>query len=137
MLLLVADGPRSDRPDDKEQCAALRALLEQNLDLEARILREYADPNVGLRKRASPGLTWAFTQVDRAIVLEDDCIASSSFFRYCSELLRHYEHDTRIATIGGNNFQIQPFACESSYYFFALPTLLGMGHLAPGLKSIR
>jgi hypothetical protein len=56
-------------------------------------------------------------QVDRLIILEDDCDPSSSFFAYCEDLLKRYEDDERVMTIGGNNFGQKASHDSSSYYF--------------------
>jgi hypothetical protein len=65
----------------------------------------------------SSGLTWVFERVSEAIILEDDCVPDSSFFRYCDELLARYRDDTRIGMISGDNFQRGRRAGPGSYYF--------------------
>ena len=104
-LLVVADGPRNDRPEDVDNCRATRAILEQ-VDWDCEVLTNYSDLNLGCRKRISSGLTWAFEQVEEAIILEDDCLPDPSFFQYCQELLDYYRQDDRIMTISGDNFQL-------------------------------
>jgi len=42
--------------------------------------------------------------VDRAIILEDDCLPDLSFFTFCDELLERYADDVRVTTISGDNF---------------------------------
>ena len=116
-LFVVADGPRPDVPLDAPACAEVRQIISQGVDWNARVLLHYAEVNLGLRRRVSSGLDWVFEQVDRAIVLEDDCVPHPSFFQFCTELLAHYEHDTRVGVITGDNFQPQPFTCAASYYF--------------------
>lgn len=115
-LFVVADAPRSDKPGEAEKCAATRALM-QTIDWDCQVLENYADSNLGSSHRVPTGLDWVFEQVDRAIILEDDCVPNPSFFPFCEELLERYAEDQRIGTISGNNFQaIQP-SCADSYYF--------------------
>lgn len=116
-LLLVADGPRAGHPADAQACARVRALLDKGVDWPAEVSRNYAPQNLGLRRRVSSGLTWAFQQVDEAIILEDDCIPDSSFFLFCTELLEHFKADSRVGVITGNNFQPPGRASKHSYYF--------------------
>ena len=59
----------------------------------AQVQTNFADANRGLRARVVSGLDWAFSQVERAIILEDDCLPARSFFGYCAELLEHYAAD--------------------------------------------
>jgi hypothetical protein len=124
-LLVVADGPRPDRPADQEACAKVRAVIKSGANWDVRVLTNYADTNLGLRRRFSSGLDWAFQQVDHAIVLEDDCVPHPTFFRYCTDLLDHYRDDDRVGVVSGDNFQPRPFDCGASYYFSRYPHCWG------------
>lgn len=115
-LLVVADGPRQDRPDDVEKCRATRALIDR-VDWDCEVLTNYADRNLGCKYRVSSGLNWAFNNVEEAIILEDDCLPDPSFFRFCEELLREYRNDPRIASITGQNVQFNQKRTDYSYYF--------------------
>ncbi|MBN1147306.1 MAG: hypothetical protein JXA78_08620 [Anaerolineales bacterium] len=102
-LFVVGDGPRLDHPEDAAQVAAARALIE-GIDWECEVRTNYADANLGLRKRVASGLDWVFEQVERAIILEDDCVPEPTFFPFCQELLERYQDDERIMVISGDNF---------------------------------
>ena len=49
-------------------------------------------------------ISQVFKKYDRVIVLEDDCIPTKSFFKFCNILLEKYKNDNRISQISGNNF---------------------------------
>ena len=115
-LLVIADGPRSNKPDDAEKCAATRAVIEQ-VDWDCQVLTEYSHINLGCRKRVSSGIDWVFKQVEEAIIIEDDCLPHSSFFPYCEELLYRYRQDERIMMISGLNFLGEWKTSSQSYYF--------------------
>ncbi|MGB3239254.1 MAG: glycosyltransferase family 2 protein, partial [Geitlerinemataceae cyanobacterium] len=85
-LLVVADGPRSDRPGEAEKCAEARAIVDR-IDWECQVFQNYSDTNLGCRYRVASGLNWVFETVEEAIILEDDCLPHPSFFRFCEELL--------------------------------------------------
>jgi hypothetical protein len=87
--------------------------------------RNYADQNLGLPDRVAGGLDWVFSQVDRAIILEDDCVPENSFFPYCAELLERYQNDTRVMVISGDNFQHGRQRTQYSYYFSRYPHCWG------------
>ncbi len=125
VLLVIADGPRPGMAGEQEACAEVRSLFEEMVDWGPKVLRQYARENLGLRRRVSSGLGWAFEQVDRAIVLEDDCVPHPGFFRFCSELLECYAQDTRVGVITGDNFQAPGFKCPYSYYFSKFPHCWG------------
>lgn len=115
-LLVVADGPRADREGEAERCAAARAITE-DIDWPCEVERNYSETNLGCRNRVASGITWAFEQVEDAIILEDDTVPHPSFFRYCSELLERYRDDERVMVISGNNFQNGIQRGDGSYYF--------------------
>ncbi len=114
-LLVVADGPRANRPGEAEKCAATRAIINR-VDWECEVLRNFSDVNLGCQKRVVSGLDWVFSEVEEAIILEDDCLPTPSFFHFCQTLLEYYRHDERIMHIGGNNFQPSS-RTNYSYYF--------------------
>ncbi len=114
-LFLVADGPRTGRPEEKERCRKARAVVD-GIDWKCSVSRNYSEENLGIRKRFVSGLDWVFEHVDRAIILEDDCVPGASFFAFCEALLDRYSEESHIMTISGNNFQ--PGArTQYSYYF--------------------
>lgn len=121
-LLVIADGPRD--ATDVLLCQQTRAITEQ-IDWKCNVLRNYSTVNLGCRDRVSSGLDWAFSQVEEAIILEDDCLPSSSFFSYCEVLLERYRDDTRIMHIGGHNFLCSDIASPYSYYFSGLTQVWG------------
>ncbi len=115
-LLVVADGARANKPGEQEKCAATRAIINQ-VDWDCEVLTNYSDINLGCRKRIYSGLDWVFSQVEEAIILEDDCLPHSSFFRFCEELLENYRHNSRIMLVSGQNLQFGQKTRNYSYYF--------------------
>lgn len=124
MLLVVADGPRTDRPGEAQKCAAARAIIER-IDWKCEVLKNYSDINLGCRERVSSGLNWVFNTVEEAIILEDDCLPHPTFFRFCEELLDYYRNDKRIMSISGDNSRVVPVRTEYSYYFSRLNPVWG------------
>ena len=115
-LFVIADSPREDHPQDIEKCAAAREIIE-GVDWDCEVITNYAESNLGCKLRVSSGLDWVFDQVERAIILEDDCLPHPSFFRFCQELLDQYKDDDRISLISGINFQDGKNKTKYSYYF--------------------
>jgi hypothetical protein len=116
-IFLSADGPRPGHPGDLEKCDEVRALLARNIDWDAEVSTDFSPKNLGLRRRMSSAISWALEHVDRVIILEDDCIPETTFFRFCTELLDRYANDDRVGSITGDNFQPPRFDCGASYYF--------------------
>jgi hypothetical protein len=116
--LLVVANTLSKRQDDEldAACAATRAIIEQ-VDWECEVLKNYADTYMGCKQRIYSGLDWVFTQVDRAIVLEDDCVPNPTFWQFCDEMLDRYQDDERVVAVTGDNFQLGRKRTPYSYYF--------------------
>jgi hypothetical protein len=115
-LLVIADGPRADRPGEAEKCAAARAIIE-GVDWECEVLTNYSDINLGCGKRPATGIKWVFEQVEEAIILEDDCLPNYSFFRFCELMLEEYRYDQRIMMISGTNWVGEWKSNIQSYHF--------------------
>ncbi len=124
-LFLIADGPRPDRPEDVQRCAAVRDIVAR-VDWPCQVERNFADSNLGCGRRPGSGISWVFEHVDEAIVLEDDCVPDPTFFRFCEELLEKYREDERVMNIGGTNWQGTPPRSPSSY-FFSIFNITGWG----------
>jgi hypothetical protein len=124
ILLVIADGPRPDRPEEAALCAETRALFD-HVGWECDVRRNFAEVNMGLDHRVVDGFSWVFDEVEEAIFLEDDCLPDLSFFRYCDELLARYRHDTRVMQIAGTNFQVGYRRNLDSYHFSHYPTSTG------------
>jgi len=118
-LLIAADGPRPGRPEDRERCAAARAVVER-IDWPCEVLRDYSDRNLNCRCRPQTALRWAFSRSERVIVLEDDCIPDPSFFRFCQEMLDRYAEDARVMCVTGTNLLGKWRAERQSYHFSLL-----------------
>jgi hypothetical protein len=113
-LLLIADGPRNAK--EAALCDQVRKIVDR-IDWDCKVLRNFSDVNLGCKHRVASGLDWVFSQVDEAIILEDDCLPSRSFFYFCQTLLERFRDDKRIFMIGGDNFQFGLSRTEDSYYF--------------------
>ena len=83
----------------------------------ARFFANYADTNMGCKRRVSSGLDWVFSQAERAIVIEDDCLPHPDFFAFCDEMLDLYADDPRVAAVTGDYFQEGVRRGDASYYF--------------------
>ena len=124
LLLVIADGPRSDRLNETEKCSRVRDIIK-TVDWKCKVLTNYSDTNLGCKNRVSSGLNWVFDIVEEAIILEDDCLPHSSFFPFCEELLARYRHEERIASISGQNVQLTQDNTGYSYYFSRYPHIWG------------
>ncbi len=102
LIWVVADGPRPDYPQDIARCRAARALVER-FDWPCRVVRDFAEANMGCSARITSGLDWVFSEVAEAIVLEDDIVPDPSFFSWCAQMLDRYRDEPRVMDVSGRN----------------------------------
>jgi hypothetical protein len=116
-LLVIADGPRSDRPGDADLCAQARAAVTQRVDWPCEVQTNFADVNLGCKHRVSSGLDWVFSQVERAIVLEDDILPDPSLFPFFEQMLDRFADDQRVMMVSGFNPLGQHLHDRQDYHF--------------------
>jgi hypothetical protein len=113
-LFLIADGPLS--ADDRPGCEQARAVAEE-IDWPCEVTRDFSDSNLGLKQRIPSGIDGVLREVDRAIILEDDCLPDPAFFGYCDELLDRYADEDRVMHVSGSQLLRSLPASDASYHF--------------------
>lgn len=115
-LLISADAPRPHKPGEAEKCQQARAITE-NIDWDCEVYRQYSNTNLGCKYGPISAINWAFSIVDEAIILEDDCLPNAAFFNFCDHFLRKYRHDYRVMQIAGTNLLDQWKSNTQDYHF--------------------
>ncbi len=113
-LFLYQDGPRGER--DLPGIEACRRVVA-DIDWDCEVHRLYQEKNYGCDPSEYLSQKWAFSQVEKLVVLEDDDIPSVSFFRFCKEMLDRYENDQRISMITGSNYDEKTEGMPCDYFF--------------------
>lgn len=115
-LFLYQDGPRNN--SDLKKIIEIRNYIDASIDWECNVYKKYQDKNYGCDPSEYISQKWAFSMVDKCIVLEDDDVPSLSFFQFCWDLLLKYENDTRISIICGmNNLDVFNDDSKKDYFF--------------------
>ncbi|HSD07317.1 nucleotide-diphospho-sugar transferase [Flavobacterium sp.] len=122
-LYVAADGPRNNGNDDLV-CKETKNILNQ-IDWECELITLFRDENLGCGKAVSSAITWFFENEEEGIVLEDDCLPSLDFFRFCDSMLNQYRLDNRVGHICGCNFQDGIKRGEGDYYYSKLTHVWG------------
>jgi hypothetical protein len=124
VLLVIGDGPRQHIVGEADKVSECRELLER-IDWPCQVLTNFSEINLGCRDRVSSGLSWVFSKVEEAIILEDDCLPSEDFFKFTSELLVRFRDDERIGSISGSISPGKATDDSFSYFFSAFPNIWG------------
>jgi hypothetical protein len=114
-IFCFVDGPRPNNPREID----LNVKVSEYLLSQARvhdIRLEISESNLGIKRRLESGLDLVYSEYERAIVLEDDCIPNPTFFKYCDELLELYKDDETVGVVSGFN-PLQPRGVPKSSYF--------------------
>ena len=121
-LFLYQDGPRGEH--DMEGIIACREIASQ-IDWECDVHKQYLSKNQGCDPSIYRALVWAFSQTDKLIILEDDCVPSLSFFPFCKEMLDRYENDRRVMMISGFNVDEVSPGITADYFFTSAFSIWG------------
>lgn len=114
-LFIVCDGPKN--VFDKTKVEAVQKLVN-NIDWKCDVYKNYSKINLGCKKRVVSGINWAFNFIDCAIILEDDCLASGSFFKFCETALRVFYNKNEVMHISGSHLldkNMNPFFSKYPY----------------------
>jgi len=121
-LYVSAAGPADE--SDIEHCEATRAVID-NVDWTCDVRRNFMSDNRGCRYNVAQGISWALEHEEEVIIIEDDCVATPDFFRFCSELLDRYRQDERVMSISGTNFLFGHSVTQDSYFWSRYPNIWG------------
>lgn len=100
-LYLASDGARDAR--EGAIVADVRKSVIDNIDWKCEVRTLFQERNLGCGRGVFTAIDWLFENEEAGIILEDDCIASPTFFPFASEMLTRFAEDTRIGMIAGFN----------------------------------
>jgi hypothetical protein len=122
-LYVAADGPRNNGKDELV-CMETKDVLKQ-IDWDCELITLFRDENLGCGKAVSSAISWFFDNEEEGIILEDDCLPSTDFFRFTDEMLERYRNDSRVGHINGCSFQDGQMRGEGDYCFSKLYLVWG------------
>jgi hypothetical protein len=120
-LYVVADGPKNQA--DWKACKETRDVISVNWKCELHTL--FREENWGCKRSVSNGISWAFEQEEKLIILEVDTLPNLSFFKFCDDLLKIYKSNNQVFSITGVNWQNGKWRGSGSYYFSHYPGIWG------------
>lgn len=115
-VYLLSDQGRNE--EEISKVADARRTVEDAIDWDCSIIKNYAKENRGVYGNIALGAKWVFEREEYAIFLEDDNLPELTFFPFCKELLHKYKDDTRIMWICGTNYLGKYTTKDGSSYMF-------------------
>ena len=123
-LYIISDEAREGRAGERKKVDETRALVENGIDWECEVIKNYAPQNMGCKKRVASGISWVFEHEEQAIILEDDCVPKPEFFEYCQEMLEKYKDNENIMMVSGTN-NVPSYKVPQSICFSRFPCIWG------------
>lgn len=129
-LYVAIDGPRENIVTDLSLLNQVKELVN-NLNWSCKVRYKFNKENLGAEITVSSAVSWVLESEENVIVMEDDIIASKSFFQFCEEMLKMYKDQENIYMISGG--QITPVNLPNNEDY-----LLGLyGHTGAGWATWR
>jgi hypothetical protein len=122
-LFISCDGPRNGNSNDKNDIDLIKKIVE-NIDWECDIKYLFNPINLGCGRGPANAISWFFEHVDFGIILEDDCVPTISFFKFCQEMLYKYQNNSTIMAISGTNVS-KKIKYSSDYIYSSFPIMWG------------
>lgn len=101
-MYLISDQGRNE--DEKKRVKECREAVENAINWECEIIKDYASENRGVFGNIGMGAMRVFQHEETAIFLEDDNLPEVTFFPYCKEMLERYKENDRIVWVCGTNY---------------------------------
>ena len=118
VLFGISDGPKPGNADNQKGVEESRRIFREAIDWPCRWELLERETNLGSYLSVSRGLDWVFESVGETIVLEDDTVPDSTFFRFVAELLGKYRDTPDVGAVCGNNYDdSKDWTSEASYRF--------------------
>ena len=133
-LYVAVDGPRASRQGEAALCAEVQRIVS-GVDWPCALHTLFREENLGCKRGVSAAIDWFFSREERGIVLEDDCLPSTSFFRFCEELLERFADDRRVFSVQGTFFGATRVPA-SSYLFSKMFPMWGWASWADRWKAV-
>lgn len=115
-LYVAIDGPRINKPEENDLCAQVLQITK-NVDWVCDAEYLIRDKNLGCKIGVTTAISWALTNEDRIIIIEDDIVAAPAFFYFADEMLEKYKNEKEIAAVSANNYT--PMEDIQNDYFFS------------------
>lgn len=125
-LYIIADAARPNKEGEAEKVAETRRVVEEAIDWDCEIHKNYAKENMGCKMRVSSGISWVFEHEDRAIIIEDDIIPSMDFFRFEQDMLEYYKDNPKVMMVSGVNL-VREHSIKTQYTFSCFAGIWGWG----------
>lgn len=133
-LYVACDGPKESKLGDAQLVTEVREALVAP-SWKCRLETRFLESNVGSRLAVRGAIDWVFEREEEAIILEDDCMPTSDYFRFAEHVLALYRNNPSVWGIAGANNAGYEFEKGASYGFVRFPVISGWATWADRWKK--
>jgi len=120
-LYVFCDGPKENHQDIENVTSTRNVINELLKEHKVVATQKYYEFNSGFEKTIVKSLDQVFKIEKQALIIEDDCLPSISFFKFCEEMLQKYNDNKLICHISGSRYIDGDINESHSYYFSKYP----------------
>jgi hypothetical protein len=121
---IACDGPREGNERDIVNIEKVKSICSR-VDWSCKVDTLYRTRNLGCGLAVSSAIDWFFSREEEGIILEDDCLPSDSFFRFCDEMLHLHRDNECVNLIAGYNNMQRWRDAECDYFYSLLGGIWG------------
>lgn len=114
-LFVYVDGPRSEKPGEKEKVLSIREYVKEIAGFNS-VCYQFAENNKGLATSVIDGVSDVIERYGKVIVVEDDLFVSKNFLAFINQGLNKYQNATNVFSICGYTNSVKP---PSNYQYDA------------------
>jgi len=115
-LYVAIDGPRDEVSADDNLVNQVKNIVT-NIAWPCQVRYLFNEQNMGAEVTVSNAVSWVLKEEEAVIVIEDDIVAATSFFRFCEEMLIKYKENENIYMISGGQFTPMKLPNDEDYLF--------------------
>lgn len=119
-IYVSCDGPRQNKTDEKK-INDVKSIISKNTT-KKEVITRYSEINLGCKYGVKSAIDWFFEHEEAGVIIEDDCLPSNTFMKYCGELLSKYKGSEDIFAIDGSNYSA--ISSEKDSYAFSKYTMI-------------
>lgn len=115
-LYFYSNIAREGHADEIKRNNEVRAMAKE-VDWDCELKTYFRDEYLDMYPSLWTAIDWVFSNEEKAIVIEEDCVATKAFFDFCESMLAKYENDKNVWLISGNNFTPEYSPTDKNYFF--------------------
>ena len=114
-LYVFADGPRDNKPGERELCQETRKIIE-GVDWDCEVITNFQDENIGMNKANLMALDWYFEHEEDVVFIEDDVLMGPGAAEFYIQMQSKFSKNKEIGFYSGTN--VVSGGISSNHYIF-------------------